>query len=108
MSYVQGWHAWFADGSEFSSLTHKPTELPTTGMLVWMLYFRDGTRRILHGNENYFWQDNGSDDGVFGQGDDTETETLTRYPSSHFITGQLVADDLYESTLSAATARKTP
>lgn len=75
-------------------------------MQVWMLYFRDGTRRIMHGNDYYFWQDNGSDDGIYGQSD--ELDIAARYPGAYIIAGQLIDDTTYSSILSTAMRRKEP
>lgn len=107
MSYVLGWTAYYADAT-YSSVDTPIATLPTEGMQVWMLYFRDGTRRILHGNEYYFWCDNGSDDGIYGQSDNPPTEIAARYPGAYIIAGQLLDDAAYSIILSAAMRRKEP
>lgn len=108
MSYVRGWHAWYADGTEYSSTTHTPTQLPQIGFLIMMLYFTDGTRRVIDGNDRYFYLNNGSPDGIFAQTDDPAAEVLARYPGCHLIEGQLVPDDQFRIAEEAAHRRKEP
>lgn len=108
MSYVRGWRAWYADGSEFSSETHNILQLPTTGLQIIMLYFRDGTRRIIESSDRVFWQDNGSDDGIFGQTDDPASDITARYPGAHIIEGSQIDDTSFRSFEAAAMNRKDP
>lgn len=107
MSYIRGWRAYTAD-SVYSSTTHTPTQLPTIGIQVIMLYFRDGTRRILHGNERYFYQSNGSDDGIWASTDDPAVEIAIRYPGAHIMEGELLADVLHDPILRTSIDRKEP
>lgn len=108
MSYVRGWHAWYANGTEYSSVTHTPMQLPQLGLQIWMLYFIDGTRRVLTGNDRYFFFNNGSVDGVFAQTDEPASEISLRYPGAYIIEGQLLSNSNYRTIEEAAHRRKEP
>lgn len=108
MSYVRGWTAYFADGSIYSSIDTKPTSLPTIGIQIVMLYFTDGTRRIIESNDRVFWFDNGSDDGVWGQTDEPALDIAARYPGAHIMEGSLLSDSTFRSIEIAALTRKEP
>lgn len=107
MSYVAGWSAYYSGGKTFSSKDTLPTDLPQTGMLVWMLYFNDGTRRVLESNDRYFWHDNGSPDGIFANTDESAFDVANRYVGAHIIEGELVSDTEMSSTKEIAFRTKT-
>lgn len=100
--YIRGWVAYYSGGVKYSSADTAPTALPQTGMLVWMLYFTDGTRRVLHGNDRYFFFDDGSDEGIFANTDESSAEILSRYPGAYIIEGEFVDDTEYNSTIKSA------
>ena len=108
MSYVIGWHAWYEEGAEYSSLAMPFTKLPQTGFQIAMLYFKDGTRRTIHGNDRYFFFDNGSSDGVFAQTDDPAAEIAMRYPGAYIIEGTLLPDIDFLAIQKLAHRRKEP
>ena len=108
MSYVLGWHAWYEEGAEYSSLDIPFNKLPQTGFQIAMLYFIDGTRRTLHGNDRYFFFDNGSPDGVFAQTDDPAAEIALRYPGAYIIEGTLLPDAVFAAISKLAGRRKEP
>ena len=108
MSYVLGWHAWYEEGAEYSSLDIPFTKLPQTGFQIVMLYFKDGTRRTIHGNDRYFFFDNGSEDGVFAQTDDSAAEIAIRYPGAYIIEGTLLPDAVFAAISKLASRRKEP
>lgn len=108
MSYVRGWAAHYSDGSIFTSTLHKVTDLPLTGMQIWMIYFVDGTRRIMHGNDRYFFFDNGSVDGVYAHTDDPAAEIAVRYPGAIIIEGEFLPDETYSAILQQALKRDSP
>lgn len=108
MTYVRGWTAHYTNGLTISSDNRLPNELPQTGLQVWMLYFTDGTRRILEGNDRFFWLDNLSADGIFGQTDDPASEVLARYPGAYIIEGELLPDDAYREIRTRALKREEP
>ena len=56
---VVGWKAWYTNNRFYSSATSTWTILPNFGVLVIMLYFADGTRRVMGGTEYYVWDANG-------------------------------------------------
>ena len=105
---ITGWHAWFSGGREFSSLNSTWALLPTTGALVFMLYFKDGTRRIMHGNDRYFWQDNGSTDGIYANTDEPVADIVGRYPRALIIEGELVSDVEMSGVMELSARRKSP
>lgn len=106
MSYVIGWDAYYSGGKTFSNKVTLIKDLPATGMLVWMLHFKDGTRRIIAGNDRYFWQDNGSSDGIFAQTQELPADILLRYPNAIIIEGVLVSDTEYNATQTLAFSTK--
>lgn len=103
---VSGWSAYYSGGSIYSSKDTAISALPSTGMLVWMLYFDNGTRRIMHGNDTYFWFNDGSEEGIFASNDDLPEEINARYSGAKIILGELVSDNEMKSTLSSAFAKK--
>lgn len=108
MNYVRGWRAYYADGSVYSSTNTAIKSLPQTGLLVWMLYFTDMTRRIMEGNDRCFWYDNGSTDGVFASTDETVSDINSRYPGAYIIEGQLVDDTTFKNIEYTALRTKEP
>lgn len=108
MNYVAGWRAYYAGGTVYRSATTPIASLPQTGLLVWMLYFTDGTRRTMHANERYFWYNNGSIDGVYANTDETVAQINERYPGAHIIEGVLVSDKEFSDTLSLSFTVKAP
>lgn len=108
MTYVRGWHAWVAGGSEFTSVTNVPADLPLSGMQIIMVYFNDGTRRILAGNDFYFFHDNGSPDGIWGSTDDPRSDISARYAGAHIMAGSLLTRNAYSAIERSAITRKDP
>lgn len=95
------WKAFFSGGRIFDNTTEWPN-LPNTGALIFMLTFEDGTRRVMHGNDRYFWQNNGSIDGIFACTDDPAAEIIVRYPGAIIIEGELVIDTEMNAAMETA------
>lgn len=108
MNYVAGWRAYYSGGAVYRSATTPIASLPQTGLLVWMLYFTDGTRRIMHGNDRCFWYNNGSTDGVYATTDETVVQINDRYPGAYIIEGELVSEQEFNDTIELAMRTKVP
>ena len=101
---VAGWRVWVDDGAggiaRYNSRDHQWSDFPVSTMVVTMLYFDNGTRRVMSGSE-YYWR---LYDGLVGidhwkQGDfePTDADAVVKL-------GKLVADVVFEEALNEAMA----
>jgi hypothetical protein len=86
---VTRWRAWFVGGDTLDGQTFADWQaLPDDGVLSVMLWFADGTRRVMQGNDFYFVTPN----GVFGHNDHPQEETERRYPGASVKRGMWTTD----------------
>lgn len=85
---VANWQVWYDDKSIHRSQTTAWSDLPKDGVLVVMLYFSDGTRRVMSGADYYFQQAD-----IFGcSTNETEEEVRRRYSGAEIIRGKWTDD----------------
>lgn len=85
---IAGWRIWYTGGRVFDSLTTAVSALPTTGVLVALLYFAAEYapglpyRGILKGNDRY-WYDPAT--GLWGQSDETVQQIKRRLGNQVYV-----------------------
>jgi hypothetical protein len=87
-SKVIGWRAWFDDNAVFEG-TEGFDSLPEDGVLVIMLYHKDGTKRILIGSDYYFSAKH-SEGWIYGN--ERYPPDSTRYTDLCILRGRWVPD----------------
>ncbi len=99
MTAVLGWRAWFTSGRVFDSAAVAWADLPDDGFVVGMVYYDDGTSRIVAGGDFYF----AVGDSI-AYNDDPPEVTLGRYPGIAIVRGQWVPDAEYVALTATALA----
>jgi hypothetical protein len=85
------WRTWCVGGKVYNGSTFDEwSQLPDDGVLTVMLWHRDGTRRVMQGND-YYWA---TPDGVYAHGDsrDPVVDIINRYPSASVKRGMWTTD----------------
>jgi len=90
---VIGWRCWYDSGSVYDSTGTSWSELPNDGVLVVMLYRRDGTRRVMSGND-YYWTSQHKEGVVYGQSN--EYPDPARYPGALVKRGRMAPDHVMQ------------
>jgi hypothetical protein len=86
---VTRWRVWFVGGHTYDGETFNDwASIPDDGVLSVMLWFDDGTRRVMQGNDFYF----ATPGGVYGHNDHPQQETERRYPGASVKRGQWTTD----------------
>ena len=89
---VTRWRAWYVGGQVFDGKAFDDwCVLPEDGVLTVMLWHRDGTRRVMQGNDFYF----ATPGGVYGHNDHPQAETERRYPGVSIKRGMWTTDAEY-------------
>ena len=91
---VIGWRIWYDDGHVADSLMDTWANLPDDGVLVIMLYRRDGSRRVMSGND-YYWTSVHPAGVVYGQSD--TAPDLKRYPQCIVKRGRFAPDHIIQA-----------
>ncbi len=85
---VIGWHAWYADGSQYDSKDLTWCDLPDDGVVVIYLYKEGGYRESMCGFDHYFKAGN-----VYGFNNDSIKEIKKRYPGASVKKGKWVSHE---------------
>lgn len=51
---MEGWKAWYADGSIYDSRSTRWTELPKTGIIGVVVYYEKPYRNLVYGGDWYY------------------------------------------------------
>lgn len=92
---VIGWKAWYVDGQWFTSRETKWEDLPDDGVAVVMLYFEDGTRRIVE--DDWYFKVEVDGKTLYGQDGWAGSRELIqqRYPGASVKRGKWTADEIF-------------
>lgn len=101
------WRVWFDDGSEYNSRDHVWADCPDDGVLVRMLYYRDGSRQIQNGLDYYYQAPHFSGESIYGAGG-SKDNIEKRYPDAVIKRGRWAPDDYYREIVDKAFASKPP
>lgn len=99
---VLGWRVWYDDGTVFDSRRHRWVDLPEDGVLVRMIYYRDG-RQIQQGMDYYYEAPHGSGEPILGTARATD-DLARRYPGAVIKRGRWAPDAYYRRIVDAAMA----
>jgi hypothetical protein len=110
------WHAWYSDGSEFTSGRHTTADLPLDGVVLFMLwpFPTNAKRRIMQGTEWYFvapgdvWDQASGSDYPPGDPAAVRKGIQARYPGARVMRGKAVSAAVYVETQDAAYASRSP
>jgi hypothetical protein len=96
-SFVISWRVWFNDLSdtitEYNSIEHDLTDLPSDGFQAMRLWYSDGRGRFISGNDYYFFALHPSGT-IFGQSNDTYEDIVARYPEVIICRGKHTTDQM--------------
>lgn len=98
---VVGWRIWYDDGQVYDSLTATWASLPDDGVLVVMLYRRDGSRRVMSGND-YYWTAYHPQGVIYGHADNPPDPT--RYTGALIKRGRFAPDHIMQDVEAQASA----
>lgn len=56
---MQGWKAWYADGSVYSSHSTRWTDLPAFGIIGVVVYYEPPRRNLVYGGDWYYLDEDG-------------------------------------------------
>lgn len=106
------WRAWFDDGSEYNSSEHSwdLAVIPADGLLVKMLYDRDGPGKEIQHGVDYYYEAPGRRTRhsiVQGCGMDRD-EIERRYPEAVIVRGRWAPDEDYQEIMALAHASEAP
>lgn len=97
---VIGHRVWYSDGAV---LTDPWEELPDDGILIKMLYFKDGTKEIQHGLDFYYEAPHPSGGIIRGAGM-KEDQIVDRYPGAIIKRGIWSPNEFYHKAVEEAMA----
>lgn len=101
---VSGWAAWYADGSVYNGDVNTDwSKLPATGIQVVMVYYADGTRRIMQGFDYLFYAPT-AQGPIYGGNNTDPASIIAVYPGAQVITGTWVNDAFYSMISNQAMA----
>ena len=109
---IVAWRIYYSGGRVFSSLTTPLSSLPTTGVLVIVVYFDreylpgKPYRGIIYGNDRYYYI---TSTGDFGQTDESAAALKKRFGNTlRIYEGQLVSQAEFDAAVNAAMAADMP
>lgn len=104
---VVGWRVWCDDDRVFASQQHTWAQVPDDGVLVRMIYYRDGTKQIQQGQDYFYEAPHQSGEPIYGTGR-TEDAIAQRYPGAVIKRGRWAPDAYYRRIVAAAMASTAP
>jgi hypothetical protein len=99
---IVGWRAWYSGGKEYNSKEHRWQELPSAGVLMFVLYQKTRPYRRVMVGVSFYWHV--PDKDIYACDNAEDAQIPVDLDASFIKRGEWVDDPQYNAALEKATA----